>query len=326
MGRYVSVLSMVASGMFLIAACGAPAAAPTATIAPTVAPTVAPTNEPTVATTATVVPTAAATSDVNVTTAKVMVGDSSLGKILVGDFGLTLYMFKKDSNGSSTCYDQCAIAWPPLLTKDKPQAGDGADATLLGTTTRKDGTTQVTYKGMPLYYYAKDKAAGDVIGQDVGSAWYVLAPDGSVIDQKNAASAATPAKGAGEAVTVNAAKTSLGQILVDAKGMTLYMFANDANGESACYDQCAKNWPPLIVPEKATAGTGVDSALLGTTKRKDGSLQVTYKGMPLYLFAKDKAAGDVMGQGVGSVWYVVGANGEVIKGASGGAGANGYGN
>jgi predicted lipoprotein with Yx(FWY)xxD motif len=320
MGRHVSVLSMVASGMFLIAACGAPAAAPTATIAPTVAPTVAPMNEPTVE------PTAAGTSDVNVEIAKVMVGDTPLGKILVGDFGLTLYMFKKDSNGSSSCYDQCAIAWPPLLTKDKPQAGDGAEAMLLGTTTRKDGTTQVTYKGMPLYYYAKDKAAGDVIGQDVGSAWYVLAPDGSVIDMKNAASAATPAMSAGEVVTVNVTKTSLGQILVDAKGMTLYMFANDANGESACYDQCAKNWPPLMVPEKATAGTGIDASLLGTTKRKDGSLQVTYKGMPLYLFAKDNATGDVLGQGVGSVWYVVGANGEVIKGASGGAGANGYGN
>jgi predicted lipoprotein with Yx(FWY)xxD motif len=251
--------------------------------------------------------------------------DSSLGKILVGDFGLTLYMFTKDTNGTSTCYDQCASAWPPLLTKDKPQAGDGVDASLLGTTARKDGTLQVTYKGMPLYYFAKDKAAGDVKGQDVGSVWYVLAPNGDVINGKNTAgAAATPSTNA-SAVTVNVAKTSLGQVLVDAKGMTLYMFANDANGVSACYDQCAKSWPPLIVTDKANAGTGVDATLLGTTKRKDGSLQVTYKSMPLYLFAKDKAAGDVMGQGVGSVWYVVGANGDVMKGTSG-VGSYGYGN
>lgn len=312
MGKSVSVLSMLASAVFLVAACGASAATPAPTSAPAAEPTAASTTAPTSAPEATT--TAATTAGTTVETAKVMTADSSLGKILVDETGFTLYMYTKDSDGTTVCYDKCAVAWPPLLTKEKPVAGDGADASLLGTITRKDGTLQVTYKGMPLYYYEKDKAVGDVKGQDVGSVWYVLAPNGDVIDTKGTTDAATPnSSSSAGAVTVNVAGTSLGQVLVDAKGMTLYLFTKDANGESTCYDQCAQNWPPLIVAEKANAGTGADATMLGTTKRKDGSMQVTYKGMPLYYFAKDKAAGDVMGQGVGSVWYVLGANGDAIK-------------
>jgi predicted lipoprotein with Yx(FWY)xxD motif len=71
-----------------------------------------------------------------------------------------------------------------------------------------------------------------------------------------------------------------------------------------------------MVKDKASAGSGVDATLFGTTKRKDGSLQVTYKGLPLYYFAGDTAAGDVKGQGLGSIWYVVAANGDVIKTAA----------
>ena len=73
------------------------------------------------------------------------------------------------------------MAWPPLLTTGDPVAGGGVDAALLGTTTRKDGAKQVIYKGMPLYYYAKDKAAGDVVGQGVGEAWYVVTPSGEIV-------------------------------------------------------------------------------------------------------------------------------------------------
>ncbi len=94
---------------------------------------------------------------------------------------MTLYMYTKDTKDTSNCYDKCAQAWPPLLQSAKPTVKDGVDASLLGTTTRKDGTVQVTYAGMPLYYYFKDKAAGDTVGQDVNSVWYVVGPDGSVI-------------------------------------------------------------------------------------------------------------------------------------------------
>src|SRR5215208_7791357 len=85
--------------------------------------------------------------------------DDKLGSFLVDDKGMTLYLFTKDTPNTSVCYDKCATAWPPLLTTGDPVAGEGADASLLGTTTRKDGSIQVTYNGWPLYYYEKDKAA-----------------------------------------------------------------------------------------------------------------------------------------------------------------------
>ena len=110
------------------------------------------------------------------------VGDSSLGKILIGEAGRTLYVFKNDSAGTSNCYEGCAQNWPPVLTTGSPQAGTDADGALLGTIERTDGTTQVTYKGMPLYYFARDTAAGDVNGQGVGEVWYVVTRTGEMIE------------------------------------------------------------------------------------------------------------------------------------------------
>ena len=100
-----------------------------------------------------------------------------LGTILVDSKGMTLYLFEKDKKGKSACDGACATALPPLLTDGDPTPGPGVNASLLGTTTRSDGTTQVTYHGWPLYYYAADKAPGDITGQDVdsfGADWYVI--------------------------------------------------------------------------------------------------------------------------------------------------------
>jgi predicted lipoprotein with Yx(FWY)xxD motif len=118
-----------------------------------------------------------------------------------------------------------------------------------------------------------------------------------------------PAEGAS---TVATADTDLGTILVDGEGMTLYLFMPDAQGASQCVDSCASTWPPLAGP--ATAGDGVDEALISTAERPDGSAQVTYNGWPLYRFASDAAAGDTNGQGVGDIWYVVDASGNAITG------------
>lgn len=118
------------------------------------------------------------------------------------------------------------------------------------------------------------------------------------------------------AVDVALADTSLGTVLVDGAGMTLYAFLNDTTGSSTCYDQCEQNWPPLL--GEAAAGSGLDASLFGTTERTDGSLQVVYGDWPLYYFAADGAPGDVNGQGVGDVWYVVGADAAVITEAGGG--------
>lgn len=104
-----------------------------------------------------------------------------LGSFLVDADGMTLYLFTKDTEGESTCYDDCASAWPPLLTGGEAAAGEGVDASLLGTTERTDGTTQVTYGGWPLYYWVKDAAPGDTTGQDVGEVWYVVSPAGEAV-------------------------------------------------------------------------------------------------------------------------------------------------
>jgi predicted lipoprotein with Yx(FWY)xxD motif len=104
-----------------------------------------------------------------------------LGRIIVDSKGLTLYDFHKDKGTTSACYGGCAQVWPPLLSEGKPQAGEGAMASKLGTTERKDGTLQVTYAGHPLYTYTADTKPGDAKGNDFssfGGEWYALLPSG----------------------------------------------------------------------------------------------------------------------------------------------------
>jgi predicted lipoprotein with Yx(FWY)xxD motif len=114
------------------------------------------------------------------------VQNSRFGQILVDGQGRALYLFAADKTTDSTCYDACAIAWPPMLV-DKGATIDattGVSASLEGTTTRKDGTIQATYNGHPLYYYEGDKKAGEIKCQAVvnfGAAWYVIDPSGNAI-------------------------------------------------------------------------------------------------------------------------------------------------
>lgn len=108
--------------------------------------------------------------------------DGDLGTFLVDAEGRTLYLFTADSPGVSTCEDACLAAWPALATDGAPVAGAGVDAALLGTLTREDGTEQVTYGGWPLYLYAADMAAGDTTGQGVNDVWFVVAPDGTAVE------------------------------------------------------------------------------------------------------------------------------------------------
>jgi len=118
--------------------------------------------------------------------------------------------------------------------------------------------------------------------------------------------------GGGAAATVQTGETALGMILTDAEGLTLYVFGADENGESTCYDDCAATWPALTVDGEPVAGDGLDPSKLGTNERTDGTVQVTYGGLPLYHFASDAAPGDTNGQGIGDVWFVVSPEGEPI--------------
>ena len=109
---------------------------------------------------------------------------SALGRTLVDGQGRTLSLFDADGVGWSECNGGCATAWPPYLGGGTPQAGTGVTGSLLGTTTRGDGGTQVTYSGHPLYYYVGDAEPGDDAGQGLdqfGAKWYVLGPDGAKI-------------------------------------------------------------------------------------------------------------------------------------------------
>lgn len=116
-----------------------------------------------------------------------------------------------------------------------------------------------------------------------------------------------------EPATVAVGTTDLGDVLVDAAGMTLYVFDPDAQGSSTCVDGCAASWPPLL-DDTPVAGDGVDAGLLGTATRDDGSEQVTYDGWPLYTWAADSSPGEATGQGVQDVWWVMDADGTVIRG------------
>jgi predicted lipoprotein with Yx(FWY)xxD motif len=241
--------------------------------------------------------------------------DAKLGKILVDGKGMTLYMFKKDTTDKSNCAEGCLKAWPPFVANGNVTAGAGVDQSMIGTATLADGTKIVTYNHMPLYYFAKDQKVGDATGQDVNQVWYVVSPDGKVVEDESSSMDSTPAASApaaGDVMVKLATDAKLGKILVDGKGMTLYMFTKDMPDKSNCAAGCLKAWPPFVASSAPKAGDGVDQSMLGTTTLADGSKIVTYNHMPLYYWAGDVKAGDTSGQNVNNVWFVVGPDGKPI--------------
>jgi len=127
------------------------------------------------------------------------------------------------------------------------------------------------------------------------------------------AQSATPSTS--RATTVKAANSSLGRIVVDAKGRTLYLFEKDARGRSSCSGACAQAWPPLLTSGKPSAGKGVRASLLGVTRRANGMRQVTYRGHPLYRYYGDTRPGQTYGEGLrlyGAGWYALTPAGKKI--------------
>ena len=107
-------------------------------------------------------------------------------------------------------------------------------------------------------------------------------------------------------------ESDFGDMLFDAREQAIYIFEKDPKGESACYDECAEAWPPVFTDGDPVAGKGVDAELLGTTERRDGRLQVTYAGQPLYFYAHE-GPGQVLCHNVdlnGGLWWVVGPDGK----------------
>jgi predicted lipoprotein with Yx(FWY)xxD motif len=212
--------------------------------------------------------------------------DSDRGPYMVGPNGMTLYIFTRDELDTSNCTERCLENWPALtvesadaLTTDPAIPGE------FGTITREDdGTLQVTYNGLPLYYWVRDEAPGDMTGEGVGGVWWIVPP-----------------------ATVSIWKTpELGQLLVGPTGMTVYMFTNDEPGVSNCSGDCLANWPAVTVESEDELVIGDNlHGELGTIERDDGTLQVTYNGWPLYYWKDDAARGDATGEGVGDVWFTI---------------------
>jgi predicted lipoprotein with Yx(FWY)xxD motif len=211
-------------------------------------------------------------------------GNEELGSFLVGPEGMTLYRFNADQPDVSNCYEGCAANWPPFtVAEGELPRGNAGVVGDLATTERDDGAFQVTYQGMPLYHWINDAVPGDATGHEVNDVWFVVPPF---------------TVGLGES-------EELGSFLVGANRMTLYIFTVDEENISNCYDQCASNWPPLLVQagEVPVPGAGVTGEF-NVTKRDDGVIQVTYNGQPLYFWANDENPGDTTGHGVNDVWFV----------------------
>jgi predicted lipoprotein with Yx(FWY)xxD motif len=220
---------------------------------------------------------------------------TSLGLVVSDAKGRTLYLSTHDATNLSRCSATCAKVWKRLLTSATPRAGRGITQRHLGQTK----THQVTYYGHPLYYYSGDTAAGQTRGQGrsaYGGTWWVLGPGGA----------------AGTGATVTMHTTRLGSVLANTSGRTLYLFQNDTSTTSTCTGACASAWPPLITTGRPHAGSGATSGLVATTRRADGTLQVTYNKHPVYTYGGDSAAGDVNGQGAyayGNYWYALDSSG-----------------
>jgi predicted lipoprotein with Yx(FWY)xxD motif len=150
---------------------------------------------------------------------------------------------------------------------------------------------------------------------------------GSATAATGGAHSGASAGSSGMATVDVANNQQLGKILVDAQGRTLYLFQKDSSNRSNCTSGCAKIWPPDVAMGKVSAGNGVTASMLGTAKRSDGSMQVTYGGHPLYTYTADTAPGQTSGNGInsfGAVWNAVQPSGsQAPAGASSGSGGSG---
>ncbi|MCK8491455.1 hypothetical protein M0L20_06290 [Spirosoma sp. RP8] len=246
-------------------------------------------------------------SDENPTTATdVALATTSLGNVLTGEGGKTLYFFAPDVAGDATCSGGCKEVWP-VFYKETPTVANGLRTSDFATVTRADGEKQTTYKGWPLYYYQKDAKAGDVAGENVGNVWMVAKPNYKVMIASRQL-----VGNDGKNYTFDTKEgTGNSLFLTDSLGRTLYAFASDKNNKNNYTRTDLSNnatWP--IFETSATIGD-IPSALNRsdfTTITAVGKTQLTYKGWPLYYFGADQGQrGSTKGVSVPrpGVWPVV---------------------
>ncbi|MEM1127555.1 MAG: hypothetical protein AAGI71_12955 [Bacteroidota bacterium] len=239
----------------------------------------------------------------------------TLGTILTDAQGRSLYFFANDADGLSTCVGGCADAWPSFHAERLDGLDADLQATDFGTITRDDGTPQTTYKGWPLYYFAPDgdgvvEPAGGVLGEGLGSVWYVAKPDYTIMVGRTqlvgndgvdyvadiGADTVTPSEG-------------FTRFYVDAEGRTLYRFTPDQRDTNTFTAADLSNnaiWP-IFYADPASFPSTVDGTEFGVID-VFGQPQLTWKGWPLYYFGGDDARGHTRGVSVprAGVWPVVG--------------------
>ena len=337
--RMASLLA-VALGGVVIAACGDD---PALLAAPADTPTTVPASAP---------PSPTAEPTAPVADAAVKISQTELGDVLADPRGMTLYGFTNDVDATSTCAGTCAEAWPPVIVEPDFIVSPGLDTGIFATTQREDGSHQLVAGKWPLYLYAADAKPGDVTGHGSGDVWFAVDTSGRLISDGAAAATTveptsetttevTGESGAGgfyddrdygdpveptsgaeptgaepsadAAPLVTLGDTSLGQVLTDADGFTLYLFTSDEAGSPTCAGGCATAWPPLLVEDGAElVAAGVDPSLLSTVPHPDGGTQLKLAKWPLYRFSGDVAPGDTTGQGSGGSWFVLAADGTAI--------------
>jgi predicted lipoprotein with Yx(FWY)xxD motif len=268
----------------------------------------------------------------------------TLGQVLVGANGNTLYAFTKDVDGVSTCFDACAAAWPAVTVTAGFTPPVGVDPALVSTVDRPDGSKQLKIGKWPLYFYAGDGGPGEANGQGVGGVWFVEGADGKLVKGDQPASqsaapqaaaapapapapaaapapapAAAPAAAAPAAVDPAAPVVSLapvgnlGEVMVGANGHTLYAFTNDPEKQTTCFDACAQAWPPLTVQDGFTISDELQASGASVIDRPDGTKQLAMGKWALYYYAGDGASGDANGQGVNGKWFAIDGRCKLVK-------------
>ncbi|MFD5142209.1 SCO0930 family lipoprotein [Streptomyces sp. NPDC058401] len=250
-----------------------------------------------------------------------------VGSVATDAAGSTLYRFDKDTAQPprSNCEGACATLWP-AVPADGAQAPDGANAGLLGSVDRADGTRQLTIAGWPVYRYAKDERPGETKGEGVGGTWHALGADGGKAADADKADTGKADAGKPDAGKSDAGKEAaplsavddpkLGKLLVDGQGRTLYRFGKDSAWpmKFGCLDACLNTWKPAA-PVEADKAVGIPAGLVGSAERPDGTSQLTIDCWPVYLFTGDTAPGQTNGQGLQGLWFAVNDAGKKIAAA-----------
>lgn len=226
------------------------------------------------------------TDDEPAPTYDVTVRETSLGKVLTDNKGMTLYFFARDVKGTSACTGGCLDTWP-VFTIENLRLDTGLDAADFSSVPTADGKKQITYKGWPLYYYKSDVAAGDVKGENVGNVWFVAKQNYSIM---LASAQLVGSDTKSYIIDAGVYKEGTGATIyfTDQVGNTIYSYANDKKNSNKFTKSDFSNdgtWPIFYTEIKDLPST-LDKTQFSTIT-VFGRNQLTYKGWPLYYYGSD---------------------------------------